>query len=168
MASFSTSSWQKLQQLGWKNKIGLTGILFLVITYLFIKPWLNTHKKPIWHTPVRGQVISAFGDRHGKHHGVDIKVKKGEPIRAARTGTVIYASRMNKYGLIAILDHHDGFQTRYAHLHRLAVNKGDQRQQGDLIGFAGESGNAKGIHLHFEIRLKGQPVDPQAFLTINK
>lgn len=116
--------------------------------------------------PLRGAITAAYG-RRGKqahHAGVDIDGDKGDPILAAASGTVIRAGVDGEYGRVVILDHGNGLTTLYAHASKLLVSVGDQVDVGDRIAEVGGSGNARGTHLHFEVRRDDRPVDPVPLL----
>lgn len=120
--------------------------------------------------PCAGTVSSLFGPRTRKHveamhEGIDIAARTGTPVKAARSGHVIYASnKVRGYGNMVIVRHADSFSTVYAHLSKFAVKKGQFIGRGQLIGKVGHTGRARGSHLHFEIRDKQTPVDPLQFL----
>lgn len=116
----------------------------------------------IW--PTRGKVTSPFGYR-GKHYheGLDIGVHVGTPVYAADTGIVTFAGRRSGYGNLVIIDHGNGFTTRYAHLSSYLVSKGDRVKKGEVIAKSGNTGRSTGPHLHFEIRVKGAPKNPFAY-----
>jgi len=121
--------------------------------------------------PVRGPVTSPFGWRihpifHVRkfHMGIDIGVGYGTPIRAADGGRVIYASWMSGYGNTVIVDHGGGISTLYAHQSRLAVGAGVRVSRGQVIGYVGSTGYSTGPHLHFEVRVNGNPVNPLGYL----
>jgi len=123
----------------------------------------------IW--PVSGPVTSSFGWRihpilgYRKFHtGIDIGAGYGAPIHAADSGTVIYATWMSGYGNVIIIDHGRGISTLYAHQSSLAVGNGARVSRGQTIGYVGSTGFSTGPHLHFEVRLNGNPVDPMAYL----
>jgi murein DD-endopeptidase MepM/ murein hydrolase activator NlpD len=117
----------------------------------------------IW--PVSGPVTSPFGMRWGRmHEGIDIGAADGTPIRAAGTGTVIYASWMEGYGNLVVIDHANGLATAYAHQSAIAVAAGQSVVQGQTIGYVGCTGHCFGPHLHFEVRVNGTPVDPLGYL----
>ncbi|HYZ76862.1 MAG TPA: peptidoglycan DD-metalloendopeptidase family protein [Gaiellaceae bacterium] len=117
----------------------------------------------IW--PVQGPVTSPFGMRWGRmHEGIDIAVPYGTPIHAAASGTVIYAGWMSGYGNLTVIDHGRGLATAYAHQSAFAVGNGQTVAQGDTIGYVGCTGHCFGPHLHFEVRVNGQPVDPLGYL----
>ena len=117
--------------------------------------------------PATGPITSGFGERTSPtsgaaefHQGLDIGAPYGSPVRAAASGTVSYAGWMQGYGNIVILQHPGGVETRYAHQSQLSVTVGQQVSAGDVLGAVGATGDATGPHLHFEVRLNGQPVDP--------
>ena len=121
--------------------------------------------------PVSGPVTSSFGWRihpilgYKKFHtGIDIGASYGVPIHAADSGTVIYATWMGGYGNVIIIDHGRGISTLYAHQSSLAVGVGAKVSRGQVIGYVGSTGFSTGAHLHFEVRLNGNPVDPMAYL----
>ncbi|MCK4236653.1 MAG: M23 family metallopeptidase, partial [Candidatus Krumholzibacteria bacterium] len=98
------------------------------------------------------------------HRGIDIKAEYGEQAFASACGTVIFAGRQSGFGNVVIIDHGHRFSTVYAHLWVLEVDKGAQVKTGDVIGKIGRTGNATGTHLHFEIRVEGEAVDPLDYL----
>jgi murein DD-endopeptidase MepM/ murein hydrolase activator NlpD len=117
----------------------------------------------IW--PVNGPVTSPFGWRWGRmHQGIDIGVGTGTPIRAAASGTVIYCGWESGYGNLVVLDNGGNLATAYAHQSSIAVACGQQVSQGDVIGYVGCTGHCTGPHLHFEVRINGEPVDPLGYL----
>jgi murein DD-endopeptidase MepM/ murein hydrolase activator NlpD len=117
----------------------------------------------IW--PVQGPVTSPFGMRWGRmHEGIDIGVPYGTPIHAAASGTVIYAGWMSGYGNLIVIDHGGGLATAYAHQSAFATSNGQTVTQGQTIGYVGCTGHCFGPHLHFEVRVNGQPVDPLGYL----
>lgn len=94
------------------------------------------------------------------HLGVDYGAPSGTPVRAVGDATVEFAGWQNGYGNVVILRHAGERETRYAHLSRLDVRKGQRVEQGDKVGAVGATGWATGPHLHFEFRVRGQNVDP--------
>jgi murein DD-endopeptidase MepM/ murein hydrolase activator NlpD len=117
----------------------------------------------IW--PVQGPVTSPFGWRWGRmHEGIDIGVGYGTPIHAAAGGTVIYCGWEEGYGNFVVIDHGGNLATAYGHQSRIAVACGQQVSQGDVIGYVGCTGHCFGPHLHFEVRVNGNPVDPLGYL----
>lgn len=120
-----------------------------------------------WIWPVEGgRVLSPFGAprRTHRHAGIDIDGEHGQPVRAARAGTVTFRGTMRGYGMTVIVDHGDGFRTLYAHNAAVTVDRGDHVERGQTIARVGRTGNASGDHCHFEIRTDDGPVDPLAYL----
>jgi murein DD-endopeptidase MepM/ murein hydrolase activator NlpD len=115
--------------------------------------------------PVSGPVTSPFGWRWGRmHEGIDIAVPSGTPVHASAAGTVIYASWMSGYGNFVIVDHGGGIATAYGHNTSIAVAVGQHVNQGSVIAYSGSTGNSTGPHVHFEVRVNGQAVDPLGYL----
>ncbi|HEU4400934.1 MAG TPA: peptidoglycan DD-metalloendopeptidase family protein [Candidatus Polarisedimenticolia bacterium] len=116
--------------------------------------------------PLQGRITAPFGrrGRRSHHDGVDIDGVKGEEVMAAAGGTVIRAGRGQRYGRLVVIDHGGGVTTLYAHASRLLVHVGDQVARGEPIAEVGRSGNARGTHLHFEVRRAGRPIDPLPLL----
>ena len=110
-------------------------------------------------------MTSPFGWRWGRmHEGIDIGVGYGTPIQAAAGGTVIYCGWEEGYGNFVVIDHGGNLATAYGHQSRIAVTCGQQVSQGDVIGYVGCTGHCFGPHLHFEVRVNGNPVDPLGYL----
>lgn len=117
--------------------------------------------------PVTGRLSSGYGQRWGSmHHGIDIAVPTGTPVRAAAKGRVSFASTgwNGGYGTLVVIDHGNGVETRYAHNSRLAVKVGQTVSRGDIIAYSGNTGRSTGPHVHFEIRLRGNSVNPINYL----
>jgi len=115
--------------------------------------------------PLSGPITSPFGMRWGTlHPGIDIGVPTGTPIHAAANGTVIWCGWMSGYGNLVMIDHHNGLATLYGHQSRIGVSCNQQVSQGQTIGYVGCTGFCTGPHLHFEVRLNGNPVDPLGYL----
>ncbi len=132
----------------------------------------NLYPNIIW--PVRGKISSYYGKRRGRrfHEGIDIVASEGTPIKAVADGLVIASGKgldgFSKYGRIVILDHGSGVRTIYAHNKRNNVRSGSCIRTGDVIGEVGETGNATGPHLHFEIRKYGNPLNPILYLPLRR
>jgi murein DD-endopeptidase MepM/ murein hydrolase activator NlpD len=117
--------------------------------------------------PVWGQITSRYGWRNGRmHNGIDIWNEKrtSSVIRASLGGRVIKAGYSNGYGNLVVVDHGNGWVTYYAHLSRITVSKGQVVSKGQSLGYMGQTGNATGVHLHFEVRRNGRPVNPLSVL----
>ena len=122
-------------------------------------------------TPARGILTSGFGNRRdpitrgrGNHQGVDFAAAPGAPVRASADGLVTRASRQGGLGKAVFLSHGYGLSTRYGHLSEITVKPGTRVRRGDVIGRVGNTGRSTGYHLHDEVHLDGQPVDPLAYL----
>lgn len=116
--------------------------------------------------PTSGSLSSTFGARWGRRHtGIDISAPAGTSICAADGGTVIYSDFMSGYGYLIQIDHGNGFVTYYAHCSALYAKTGDKVAQGDLIAAVGSTGNSTGNHLHFEVRINGNPTDPLGYVN---
>ena len=96
------------------------------------------------------------------HYGVDLAAARGSPIWATAPGKVVYAGNKGGYGKTIILQHGSQYQTIYAHMSRFAkgLKSGDVVKQKQIIGYVGSTGHATGPHLHYELRVKGKPIDP--------
>ena len=121
--------------------------------------------------PVRGAVNSEFGTRQSPwtsglefHSGLDIRAEKGTAIYAPASGTVVLAGAHQEYGTAIILDHGQDVRSLYGHLSRLNVQPGQRVERGGLIGWTGNTGRSSGPHLHYEILVRGQAVNPRAYL----
>ena len=115
--------------------------------------------------PVSGPVVSGFGMRWGRmHEGIDITCSTGTPVRAAGNGTVIWASWRGGYGNAVVIDHGGGLATLYAHNSAFATSVGQTVVRGQVIAYAGSTGNSSGPHVHFEVRVNGTAVDPLGYL----
>ena len=116
--------------------------------------------------PVKGSVTSPFGPRRGKpHRGIDIGIYYGAAVRAAAPGRVASIERKRSYGRVLTLAHPGGYETVYAHNQDIYVTAGAPVERGQVIADVGASGNASGPHLHFEVRIAKQAVDPLACLS---
>jgi murein DD-endopeptidase MepM/ murein hydrolase activator NlpD len=98
------------------------------------------------------------------HEGIDLGAAYGSPIAAAASGVVIYAGWEGGYGNLTVIDHGGGLATAYGHQSRIAVSVGQSVAQGEIIGYVGSTGHSTGPHLHFEVRVNGQAVDPLGYL----
>ena len=117
----------------------------------------------IW--PLGGPITSYYGPRWGRMHtGIDIDGVTGDPIVASKAGRVIVASYYGGYGNAVVIDHGGGVTTLYAHMSGLNVSQGQSVSQGAVVGYVGATGNVTGDHLHFEVRINGDPQDPINYL----
>jgi murein DD-endopeptidase MepM/ murein hydrolase activator NlpD len=147
-------------------------LIFLAfLIFLFTKDYFLPFAMPV----KTGYKIrsDAYGDgtfaaerRNGRRHdGIDILSEMRAPVYASKSGWAKAYRIPRGYGNLVIINHMGGWQTRYGHLYKIAIKKSQWVRRGDIIGFVGKTGNAntRGIapHLHFEIRYKGKPVDPE-------
>lgn len=118
----------------------------------------------VW--PVKGPVTSWYGVRNGRRHdGIDIAAAEGTPIRAAEKGKVIYSDNgLSGYGNLIIIRHRGGYHSVYAHNRKNRVEVDRVVEKGQVIGEVGDTGRARGHHLHFEIRRGDRSVDPMTYL----
>jgi murein DD-endopeptidase MepM/ murein hydrolase activator NlpD len=127
----------------------------------------------IW--PVSGELTDGFGGRSNPfgggsfefHTGQDIATLWGTPVSAAATGKVIFAGWQNGYGQIVIVDHGGGLTTRYGHLSHVDVVEGQKVARGEMLGRVGSTGRSTGPHLHYEVRINDEPVNPKQYLPHN-
>jgi murein DD-endopeptidase MepM/ murein hydrolase activator NlpD len=118
--------------------------------------------------PGSGKVISSFGTAGNgeRNDGINIAMKLGAPIKAAASGTVSYSGdALKDYGNLLLIKHDGGYVTAYAHADRLVVQRGDFVAKGQVIAYAGRTGDVTTPQLHFEIRHGTTPVDPDSLLS---
>jgi murein DD-endopeptidase MepM/ murein hydrolase activator NlpD len=124
----------------------------------------------IW--PVFGKLESGVGGRRNPfggrgfeyHEGQDIDATYGTPVQVAASGRVMIAGWQRGYGKVVYVDHGNGLSTRYGHLSEIDVAVGQTVTQGQTIGLVGSTGRSTGPHLHYEVRINNQPVDPKTYL----
>ena len=123
----------------------------------------------VW--PVSGRVISNFGSTLAgeRNDGINIATPLGTPIRASASGSISYAgNELKGYGNLVLIRHDNGYVTAYAHADRLIVERGDSVLKGQVIGYAGQTGDVETPQLHFEIRRGVTPVNPQQLLVASR
>jgi len=119
--------------------------------------------------PKTGTINSKFGWRDGRmHKGIDIQLNRGDAIVAAFDGMVRIAHAKGAYGNVIIIRHYNGLETVYAHLSKIKVKTGQVVLGGQLIGLGGNTGRSSGPHLHFEVRFKGQPINPASIISFTE
>jgi len=118
------------------------------------------------------RLSSAFGMRYHPvlggqrgHEGVDLAAPSGTPIYAPADGLVSRADRFGSYGNFIMIEHGGELQTRYGHLSGFNVHAGERVTKGQLIGYVGSTGRSTGPHLHYEVRVAGEPVDPSPYMA---
>ena len=121
--------------------------------------------------PLRGSVNSAFGARVSPwsaksefHSGLDIGAPIGTPVKSPAPGTVVFAGIHPEYGQTLILDHGHETKSLYGHLSKLQAAVNQKVQRGEVIALSGNTGRSSGPHLHYEIQVKGQSVNPTSYL----
>jgi murein DD-endopeptidase MepM/ murein hydrolase activator NlpD len=134
--------------------------------------FLRSHGRipSIW--PVTGKLESGVGGRRNPfggrgfefHEGQDIDAQYGTPVQVAADGKVIIAGWQRGYGNVVYVDHGSGVSTRYGHLSEIDVALGQPVTRGQIIGLVGSTGRSTGPHLHYEVRINNQPVDPKPYL----
>lgn len=123
-------------------------------------------KMPVRYTGVSSPFGNRFHPvlkRYIMHAGVDLRAKY-VPVRATRSGVVIFAGNSSGYGKLVKIRHEEGYETRYAHLNKIYVKRGQKVLIGKTIGQSGMTGRVTGPHLHFEIRKNGKPLNPMKYL----
>lgn len=118
--------------------------------------------------PVTGTISSRYGVsskiRVSTHTGLDIATTTGTPIKVVADGTVTFAAYSGSYGYLVKVDHGNGVETWYGHTSKMLVKAGQEVKSGDTIALVGSTGNSTGPHLHFEVRINGEHVNPQKYL----
>lgn len=122
--------------------------------------------------PVKGAISSGFGYRSDPftgarsfHPALDISNDRGAPVKATADGVITSAGYESGYGLCINIAHDYGFSTRYGHLLALKVRVGQQIKKGEIVGVVGSTGRSTGYHLHYEVRIKDEPVDPTPYMV---
>ncbi len=111
-----------------------------------------------------GARLDPFLGRPALHTGVDLRENYGSEIRATGAGRVVFAGVAGGYGNMVEVDHGSGLSTRYAHMGEISVAEGQSVERGTVVGHVGATGRATGPHLHYEVRIDGEPVDPTRFM----
>lgn len=115
-----------------------------------------------------GQRIDPFTKKMAQHNGIDFIGWRGVPIYAPAAGIVTRAGRNGAYGRMIEIDHGCGITTRYGHLHKILVKKGEKLDYRKEIGKMGNTGRSTGTHLHYEIRFNGKPINPRKFIQAGR
>ena len=125
-------------------------------------------------TPVRGILTSSFGYRadpmthgRGNHQGIDIAAAYGLPVHASGDGLVLQAGEQGGLGKAVFIAHGYGLTTRYGHMSAITVRPGQRIKRGDVIGKVGNTGRSTGPHLHYEVRMDGEPLNPIGYMLDN-
>jgi murein DD-endopeptidase MepM/ murein hydrolase activator NlpD len=121
-----------------------------------------------YYHPFKGHKTSDFGSRRSQYHyGVDIDLELGDTVRCAFEGRVRISKFSKSYGHVVIVRHNNGLETTYAHLSKRLVTPDQYVQAGDILGLGGNTGHSFGSHLHFEVRYKGSPINPNTLIDFN-
>ena len=115
-----------------------------------------------------GERVDPVNGRKAMHYGIDLKAPMRTPIMATAPGTVVYAGWRGQYGRVVEIDHGNGIRTRYAHLRKLLVKKGQEVAHREDIALLGNSGRSTGAHVHYEILVDGKPKDPARFVMAGR
>lgn len=130
-------------------------------------PARNNWRLSFW--PTFGTVSSVFGPREkGTHEGLDIAAEEGMPVRAVKSGQVVFAGTRGSYGNTVIINHGGGLRTLYAHNSEIVVTRGELVEEGREIARVGSSGHSTGPHLHFELLYRGTPLNPARYLPVRQ
>lgn len=118
--------------------------------------------------PVTGRITSRYGERsslrRSTHTGLDIACNTGTDIKVVSNGTITFSGKKGSYGNLIIVDHGNGVETWYGHCSKLYAKVGNTVTAGDVVAAVGSTGNSTGPHLHFEIRINGECVNPQSYV----
>lgn len=115
-----------------------------------------------------GYRISPFSKKRSMHEGVDLDMDRGSSVFATADGVVKATGKNSAYGLMVDIDHGQGVVTRYAHLSKILVTKGQKIERNQIIALVGSTGRSTGPHLHYEVRVKGTPRNPMKFVTLGE
>ncbi len=119
--------------------------------------------------PFNGNITSGFGFRKYRYHlGMDIDLNVGDSVKCAFDGKVRIAQRSKTYGYVVVVRHSNGLETYYAHLSKLLVKPNEDVSAGTILGLGGNTGHSFGSHLHFEVRYRGQPINPNYLIDFQK
>lgn len=141
--------------------------------------WAEPIPEIIWRAsfikPLEGEIIGPFGRKsvindqpRSPHSGVDLRAKKGTPVKAMNAGRVVLVADQFFAGRSVIIDHGGGIQSMYFHLDQILVKKGELVARGEVVGRVGSTGRATGPHLHFGIRVNGARVDPMHLIEVSR
>lgn len=124
--------------------------------------------------PHHGRITSSYGYRRNPftgrgremHSGIDLKGRTGDPVKATAKGKVTFAGWKGAYGYVVMVKHKNGYETRYAHLTRTRVKKGQAVEAGDIVGLLGSTGRSTGPHLHYEVLLNNRKLNPSKYFAL--
>ncbi|PRD51426.1 M23 family metallopeptidase [Sphingobacterium gobiense] len=124
--------------------------------------------------PHQGRITSSYGYRRNPftnrgremHQGVDLKGRTGDPVKSTAKGRVTFAGWKGAYGYVVMVKHKNGYETRYAHLTRTRVKRGQAVEAGDIVGLLGSTGRSTGPHLHYEVLLNNRKLNPSKYFSL--
>ncbi len=154
----------------------LNGLIFNLEEKLVLGQGLDIiDKKGKLRLPVTGKVLNKFGKKRDKHYdtfivynGIDIKVQKGTPVRSIFAGKVLYANELKGYGNLIIIGHGNDYHSLYGHLDEIITQVGRTVRSSQIIGRSGDTGSLVGETLYFELRHKGNPIEPTRWFQTAK
>ncbi|HHY45516.1 MAG TPA: M23 family metallopeptidase [Firmicutes bacterium] len=162
-------TWEEVKSFAVGLPVKLKDLASLDLRNFWSRAVTGTPTELAW--PVSGEITSFFGWRPNPdspgmslHQGIDIAAPKGTKVAVVLDGVVSNVRQSPQYGLVVEIDHGGGVSTVYGHLDSALVQEGDKLRRGDHLGTVGDSGNATGSHLHFEVRKDGIEVDPMTLL----
>ncbi len=125
--------------------------------------------------PLKGRILNKFGRKRVKeydsyivYNGINVKAKKGTPVRAIFDGKVLYTGELEGYGNLVIVGHGKEYHSLYGHLDAIKVSVNNVVRTGDIIAFSGDSGSLEGETLYFELRKNGKPIEPAPWFRLAK
>jgi murein DD-endopeptidase MepM/ murein hydrolase activator NlpD len=153
-----------------QSKINFTSSSFRQIEE-FVRYRHNLWEHTPFVLPAKGQITSGFGYRlhpitgqHAVHEGLDIANSRWTPIFATADGIVTTCKNNGNFGNLVVLDHGNGYTTKFGHMTKIMVEKGQLVKRYGLIGYMGDTGRATGIHLHYEVHRDGTPQNPEKYI----
>lgn len=175
VASGAAAVAEQIRTSGLKNRQLQGKIEFTSNSFRQIEEFVRYRHKVWEHTPfvlpAKGQITSGFGYRHhpitgehAMHEGLDISNSRWTPIFATADGFVTTCNNNGNFGNLVVLDHGNGYSTKYGHLTKIMVEKGQLVKRYGLIGYMGDTGRATGIHLHYEVHRDGAPQNPEKYI----
>ena len=125
--------------------------------------------------PVKGKILNSFGKKKDKQYniyivqnGINIRTKKGTPVRAIYSGKVLYIGSLDGYGNMVILGHGEKYHSIYGHMNKILTRVGKNVQKGQILGKSGDSGSIIGEALYFELRQRGKAIEPTEWFRLAK
>ena len=136
------------------KRLLIVALMAFFISLLFLGGTTNAASefdRDVWLWPADGVISDEFGTRNGRHYGIDIAGEWNSNVYSVYEGRVIKSYYSYSYGNVVMIEHPNGYETVYAHLHKRLKNIGESVKSGELIGTMGTTGGSSGVHLHFEV-----------------